>query len=43
MAAELCSLKAVEAQLERKANEAAYTDKKNQISLIKATKESKEL
>jgi hypothetical protein len=43
MAAELCSLKAVEAQLERKATDAAYREKKVQNELQKAERDMVDL
>ena len=39
MAAELCSLKAVEAQMERKANDVAHSEKKLQVNVVKLEKE----
>ena len=39
MAAELCSLKAVEAQMERKANDVAHSEKKALMAVVKLEKE----
>ena len=40
MAAELCSLKAVEAQMERKVNDIAHSEKKALVNLVKLEKDN---